>query len=83
MRLPIGSMVGKGTPFPLYARKWIRADVMLESSMTKQVHRENTRPSIDDPGSSDLADEYVDIEKYGPEGLRALIRMATRPVLET
>lgn len=71
------------TPFQTFARFIIRG-AMLDSCRRKN-YIENTRPSIEDSNKQFRpveADEYFDLEKYGPEGARALFRVATRPAPE-
>lgn len=76
----------RSTPFQIFARFVIRGAILDSCTGTK--YTENTRPSIDDPGSVRNqirpieADEYFDLEKYGPEGARALFRLAPRPAPE-
>jgi RNA polymerase sigma factor for flagellar operon FliA len=72
----------RSTPFLIFARFVVRGAIL--DSCRRKHYTENTRPSI--AGTNDIrqieADEYFDLEKYGPEGARALFRIATRPAPE-
>lgn len=73
----------RSTPFQAFARFVIRGAIL--DSCRRKHYIENTRPSIDDPGSQIQpidSDEYFDLEKYGPLGARALFRVAIRPMPE-
>lgn len=69
-----------GAPFTAFARQAIRGAMLDTCRRNRYV--EQTRTSIDDPGNESYDGEYVDVEKYGPEPLRALFHLATRPTVD-